>query len=569
MVIKKTIAQAISFRAALGQVHPLLVAILVFALLLRLPSVGYGLPLQLYGDEHTNIYGALTLLEERTLLPVLHPDAFVPLLYAPPVTAYIFAATFAPVLAVDIALRGFPAVSAYKQLLTLDQSFLWYIARTLSVFASIANVFLVYCIARRLFLNERAALFSALVLATSFLDVSIAATARHWEFGLFFLLYGILMVLRSFDSSRLRRLVFAGGLLGTAVGSFYVAFLSSLAGLLVLARHRYRFWEIPVLRKLAALIVPSVLVAGMFILVHPYPLFTQSGTSTALARGGMIDFLSYYGWTLFAYDTPLFIASALGLVALFIKRPPYALPLVGSLVVALAGTYLLMPNFVRYLMPTMPLLALLAGYGADAFLLAVRAKNVRVGVVVVLVAYWGLLFGKYEWLLIQGDTRGAAREWLTTYIPKDATVIIDSNTLRVIPTTDAARTLSRAARDSVRGPERAVLAGFEPNEALSAFHLIDPSLEVRAMLTRSALATGTELYLVTDSWWDSRVGYGVVLDSTVTATFLGQGVRPPVSLIHGGQPIDPLPTHVLPYLYSIPSFGPNVTIFKIREKMPL
>src|SRR3954469_11553212 len=94
----------------------ILIGICLFALIVRLPTIGYGLPYHLYGDEETTIYGALQMLQLHTLLPVLHPAQFDAIFYEPPVTSYIFAAAFVPTLAVEYAVQGFPSIARFREL---------------------------------------------------------------------------------------------------------------------------------------------------------------------------------------------------------------------------------------------------------------------------------------------------------------------------------------------------------------------------------------------------------------------------------------------------------------------
>src|SRR3989344_8430702 len=68
--------------------------ILGAALLVRLAGITYGLPLWLVGDEPSLVFGALKMIELKTVLPVLHDDAFRGLFYYTPLLAYVYLLPF-------------------------------------------------------------------------------------------------------------------------------------------------------------------------------------------------------------------------------------------------------------------------------------------------------------------------------------------------------------------------------------------------------------------------------------------------------------------------------------------
>ena len=540
--------------------QPTLVAILLLALVLRLPGVSYGLPLHLIGDEEVNVYSALKMLQVHTLIPALHKDAFVPLLYEPPVTAYLFAGLFVPVIGVDLVLHGVPHLNDYIRALSFDPSVLWITARMLSVLVSVCSVYLLYVIARRLFSDERVALWSAFFLATSYLDVSLAATARHWEFGIWFSLVSLLCVLWAYDVQSKRRyvrLALAGASLGIAIGTVYLALLAPLIGFLVLC-HTDSWRSKQAWLELGIVVGVSVLVGLVFVLVHPFPLLTQSGTSASLARGAVSTFMSFYAVGLFQYETLMCCATLLGIGFLLARRDRFSITLLGGLLAGWVMVYLFLPPLMRYATMLIPVCALCAGYGA-ARLSDLRMRTVPYAALVVAGVYMCMLFGRYEYLVLQGDTRTAVRAWVKEHVGAADAVIVDSNMIRLPLTPAAVAAISERAPSTLRAPERAVAEGLTLPWAVQAVMLND--FTSRSVLTSYALNAPTT-YLVTDAWWDGSAGYGVVLDQTPFTEFLGQG-GVGTDLLLGGQPAGRLERPLVYELYRIRSFGPDVRVYTV------
>ena len=67
--------------------------ILLLALVLRLWGITYGFPLFLVNDETPHVYGALKMIELKTLIPAFHQEEFSKVLYYPPLLSYFFLVT--------------------------------------------------------------------------------------------------------------------------------------------------------------------------------------------------------------------------------------------------------------------------------------------------------------------------------------------------------------------------------------------------------------------------------------------------------------------------------------------
>ena len=157
-----------------------IVWILLGAFVLRLGGVAYGFPLFLVNDEPAFVLGALKMLEEKTLVPAWHADAFRTVLAYPPLPSYLFLVTLAPVLAVHYLLVGMPPLVEYQSLVTLDPSFLWIAARIVNMLLGVALIAVTYALGRRITGSRAAAFFAAGFLAVSFSRLQLSEVVRHW-----------------------------------------------------------------------------------------------------------------------------------------------------------------------------------------------------------------------------------------------------------------------------------------------------------------------------------------------------------------------------------------------------
>ena len=257
-------------------IRKLIIIVLVVAFLIRLPGIFYGLPYHLLADEEANIYGALKMIELKTILPVLHRADFDGLLYYPPILAYIYTVLFIPAIGIMHMVSGY-SLDVLKDFLILNPSVFWYIARSLSIFFSLAGIYIVYRIGKHLFSDEKIAIITAFLYSTSFLETSMANTAHHWTTGMFFALLSAYLVLKAtannVDNSR-RLLVFAGLTVGVSFGiSFLVFYIPPLVLLIAYYslkdKNKTRASCIGAMKSILYFLVPSGFIALSVLVIHP------------------------------------------------------------------------------------------------------------------------------------------------------------------------------------------------------------------------------------------------------------------------------------------------------------
>src|SRR3989344_2413890 len=123
----------------------ILFVILVFAFLVRVAGIGYGLPLWLIADEPPFTLGALKMIELKTVIPRFHVDEFRSILYYPTYISYFFLA-----------------------------------ARFLNILLAVFSIYLIYGVSRNIFNDEWSGLAASFLLSTSLLHIMLSIAARQW-----------------------------------------------------------------------------------------------------------------------------------------------------------------------------------------------------------------------------------------------------------------------------------------------------------------------------------------------------------------------------------------------------
>ena len=133
--------------------HLPLAVILFLSVVVRFVGIDFGLPLWLVGDEVSHIFGALKMLELKTLLPVLHDNDFAGIFYYTPYLSYIYLLPYSA--AAGIKFLFFSGnFSQFKNYLIADPSIFFIIARTVSAIFGSLTVLFVYAAAKNIFQNK-------------------------------------------------------------------------------------------------------------------------------------------------------------------------------------------------------------------------------------------------------------------------------------------------------------------------------------------------------------------------------------------------------------------------------
>ncbi len=325
------------------------------------------------------------------------------------------------------------------------------LGRLLTIFYAVATVPVIYLIGRRVF-GERAGLIASGLFVLYPIAVTHAQMVRTDSAAAFFGALGLWLCLRLYDQPTARNRILAGLVIGLAISTryFMVALIPVLAAveLLVLWR-QVRSRELTRLSWLHGGLGLTA-VAAAFAITTPYfflDFTTAWGSVNHEARGTHLgadglsrseNFIWYMTeaipdsitWT----QTML---AALGAVLVAWRRQPQQILLAGLAAIFLVGVSLSRLHWQRWLIPILPLLALLVGHALNVAIgwlsayLKLRPAATRglALLIVLLVSIWPA-----HTLVLQDirqatpSTRILAREWLLQNLPAGSRIAKEAYT---------------------------------------------------------------------------------------------------------------------------------------------
>lgn len=470
--------------------------ILVLALALRLWGINYGFPLFLVNDEPALVLGALKMIELKTVIPALHQEEFRKVLSYPPLASYFYLVTLAPVIAAHYVLLGFPPISEYKDILTLDPSFLWIAARILNSLIGLGVIFIAYLIAEKVTRSRRAALLAALFLAVSFYHIQLSQVVRHWM-PASLLLYLAWLSALDIREARSKKPYFLSGLFtGLAAGVNTSSAIGLLPGFIFhLARRSENFKKKVFSPKLWLMIVTAAAIAIVFVALYPYGLTRGEGTETVSGdiahRLGFLAAVSFKNWFIFLFDylkllwryeTTMLIAALIGFLVLIRRAKVFSLAASVFSIAYLSLLYFFFNEIPRALIFILPIVAVFAGYGLDRLILL--AQNYFRATAQSLVTIFGLFFLaffaypllidlRYDYLLAKPDTRLVAKDWIEKNIPDGTKILGDSLYLRLTNTKNGIAYLEKLDPSGLRSQDRVLMKKNESNYPAPAYFLLN------------------------------------------------------------------------------------------------
>jgi len=410
----------------------LIFSIILLAFILRFWGSWYGLPSLFVGDEKSLVGGALKMIYQQNIFPVLEPDVF-RLLYYPTLIPWVYLIFFAPYTIFVYLTGNFACISELRDLFIMDPSMFFLIARIINVFFATAAVWLIYLITKEIF-SKRAGLIAALLYSVSFLPIHQGHFSKHWNLGIFFGLLIIYFTLPILKNPKTKNYALVGLLTGLA---FFVDYIFALYGLIAVLAHilftKFSLKQRLFNKRLWLLILISLLVSGLAILVYPQEferiaLGEDSTTTLAKSLIGFLDVLGQILRTLFYLATFIFISSLFGYLFLFFKDKKKFFLLSLIPITAPFLYYFLLHFEPRYILLFLPILTIVAGYGFDQIIefLKIRSK-LAVGLIALIIIFLPLKNAiVFDKILTQDDTRNLAKEWLESNIPAGSKIITNS-----------------------------------------------------------------------------------------------------------------------------------------------
>lgn len=494
-----------------------LIVIIAVALFVRIAGISYGLPMWLVSDEPPFIFGALKMLELRTLIPAFHTVDFVGNLYFPPYLSYIYLLLFIPILGLKFLFFS-GTLRQFVDFVTLDPSVLFLAGRFVSVLLGTATVWLVYKTAKRIFAAETPALLSSAFLALSFLHVNFSHWARHWVPATFFFAL-VMYVLSREDIHARKRYLVASLIAGLGVGVNYQAGLSAvfIASWFVFydgfldSSFRWndkKYWWV-----YGCVLLFSGLVALAYVL-YPQGLVVHPENITGGGRS-IVGFLSGYGFyatKLVETEPAFFMFIIAGFVVLFLRARKYFWVASLFAFAYIAIFYLFFFHMDRYILLLYPLFAIVAGYGlwivGGALFARSRFAAYALGAAVFGVSALGVV--RLDALLLKNDTRVQAADWISENVSAGEKVVAFARLLRVPATPDVVAEQRVIDPKSLRSADAAVErlpAELLPLPRFHALNLFDIDSNFVAVLPEYMQKNGYAYFIYSHEFAD---GLGAV-----------------------------------------------------------
>lgn len=392
--------------------------ILAAGLALRLWGIGFGLPnLHCRPDESTLVDKALAIGAGD-----LNPHFF----NYPSFHFYLLALLYGAYYAIGRAIGWFSGVADFERLFFFNPSSFYLLGRICSAALGTASVGLAYLLGRKLD-GRRAGLLSALFLSLAFLHVRDSHFATVDVPAVFHLLLGWVFLLRYLERAGWGDLFGSAILFGLATSTKYNLGVFGIAVLgapwLIAGQKGKR----PGLQMAGALLA----MGAAFVAGSPYALldfgnfwrdlnyerlhFIAGHGGRDLGRGWLyhLRFTLYYG-----LGWPLLLVALAGWVRLAWRRRLADLLLIGSLLLygGVAGSG--RGVFMRYLLPLVPLLCVVAGGGLATWGRRWGGWTALAGLLVALPSGWAAW--QHDRLLVQADTRVLAAHWIEARLPDGA-----------------------------------------------------------------------------------------------------------------------------------------------------
>jgi hypothetical protein len=213
------------------------------------------------------------------------------------------------------------------------------------------------------------------------------------------------------------RLEWAGVVAGLAASAKYPA-VFLVVPLVVAAWGRWGRLAVSI-----GLAVVAFLATSPFVLVHPHQAWSDATRVQRLARDGWLGF-EHDSWALFSFTGklwgglgPVLVIAVIGLVLALRRHARTDLVLASFVLVYFADLLTIRAHFDRYVIPLVPVLAVLAGRQ--------RALAPLTLALLIVPLVWAI---GDDSRLTRTDTRVVAHAWIDSHLPAGATVAAESST---------------------------------------------------------------------------------------------------------------------------------------------
>ncbi|MBI2989755.1 MAG: hypothetical protein HYY51_01010 [Candidatus Magasanikbacteria bacterium] len=542
----------------------LIVAILIVAFIIRLTGIGFGLPLWLVGDEPTLIFGALKMLELKTIIPAAHREVFALTFYYTPFISYLYLFPFLAYIGISFFIKGVD-VNTLSLLMRSDPSAFFLMARFLAVLVGTGTVYLSYALGLRLFKNKTMALYAAGFLALSFLHSNFSHWARHWIYAAF-LLSALMLVLLHEEWPSAKRYFVSAILSGMGVGIAPQMGLTALFIVLwyLIYDRRSLFKDVKTLWFWGSIAVFVCLVLLVYVL-WPQPFFVARNAPDSIFYHKTLSGLFHDYWmyirSVIKGDPLLSVFAFFGALAGFQKYK--RLFFVGIIFLAsyVAIFYYSFLNMDRYILPFYPLFALCAGFGLWCISQRLR-RRFQFFLVFSLIALMIAPLLYLDLLFLRNDSRIQALDWIYREVSGGSKIAVLAPLTRLPGLPSAVMELESIQPQALRNADKAEKQLTMTQQNRKAFH----ALNLEAVSDSSFFAHLSD-YLETQGYEYIVFNPEFLLSKKADSSFLASGAE--LEYIHGDETPEGLPftdgfNGGLPNLLRTRQLGPEIIIRRLN-----
>ena len=442
-----------ALRGAGASTALILLAILAVAVGLRLWGVNWGLPLLLHNDEGNEVLRALRLGAGDFELQRVAKGGYFYLLFVEYGVLYL-------------ALRLFGIVGSpadFADFFVRDPTVFYLIGRTTTALIGAATVYLVYSLGRRAY-SRAAGLWGAGLLAINVLHADLSHYIAVDVPMTFLAVATLYFAVRMVTEDRASNYAWAALFAALATTTKITAVLLLVPLLLAHFFHaraagrpaRFYFVGAPLLRAAAVFMITYVVTtpgiithfgnvvswtSGLFATTPDAGVAASAGTPGATTASDYESpnlYRFYANVLLQSMGLPAFILCLAGILYAFVRRTAVDLVLLSyaaCVYLAMAGTSDESLYYPRYILPAIPVLAILSGRVTDDTLLRVRERYRSVATVMTVAALAFMPLPQIvdaNVLMTREDTRATAKKWIEAHVPADAKIFIEGTRTRPI-----------------------------------------------------------------------------------------------------------------------------------------